>query len=334
MSLAGFRRFLQDTFGAQAEQSVPPPELVAAQQSAAALANQRAADDVIDIFAWEALVALQKYEEYLGEDDPATPAAVGGLLVRTWNEAGLDLAEWTAHPDRSDAQALLRAAVNSAVRYPDAGGTVQGAVSDLAGDVERRRFPGLTVGEAATEMERAYGQPFVNADPAQWLRNSLARVAAARLVRDTVGLEARAEPGPEAQRWARRILLDSELHVHDQQQAVGIAQQHQREVAGSWRGKVVKLAAAVAGYAGLDYAFTGDVNQWFSVGLVAIAVGSGLARSYRDDRRQAHQGVGSAQAQNRGDRSHLAAALDQFGEQYRPPSPGARGRPKGGIEQR
>jgi hypothetical protein len=332
MSMAGLRRFLQDTFSPRAEQQ-PPPQQVTPEQTAAALADQRAADDVIDIFAWEALVALQKYAEHLGEDHPDTPAKVGDLLVRTWDDAGLDLAEWPEESELSDAQALLRTAVDSAVRFPGVGGTVRGAVDDLA--TVQQRFPARTVGEVASELERAYGRPLVTSSPAHWLRSSLGRVAAARLVRDTVGLEARAEAGPEAREWAQRILRESEMHGYDRDQGVDRAEQHERQVAGTWKGKVATLAAAVAGVAGLDYAVTGDVDQWLSGGAVVVYVASRLALNYRDQRRDASRGVGTAQEQNRSGRSDLGGSLDRFGERHRPPpAPGARDRHGDGIGQR
>lgn len=323
------RRFLQATFSSTAEQ---PAEPLTPEQDAAALADQRAADEVVDMFTWEALVALGKYEEHLGEDHPGTPAKAGDLLVQCWRDAGLDLAEWLAEPDPSDARMLLRTAVDMAVNHPGTGGTIQGAVDDLG--VNPRQFPALTVAEVASQMERTYGEPLVTSNPADWLAKSLVRVAAARLVRDTVGSGARAEPGSQAHQWALSILHESELQGYDRQESIGSAQQTVRKVAASWKVKVATLAAGVAGIAGLDYFVTGDVDQWTYGGATAVLFAAHLAAKHFVQRQDAHGGVEAAQAQNLRDRSALAGSLERFGRQHQPRAPGAGGRRAGGVGQR
>ncbi len=321
MEFSELRKFLPD-FG---RKESPQPSRA---EAVAASVSEHDADLVVELFAREALVALGRIERSANQYDDQPDVEVGRRLVKAWHDAGLDLADWSQDEARSDAEAILVTAVDMAARYPDLGVSIDSAVSDLA---MAGRVTTEPVSDMAAELERVYGESLPDQQPRRWLEHSLRRMAAARLVHDTVGLGAELGAGPELRRMADRVVEQSRVIQENRRQQVP-------EVApdppnGEWGYRVMLLAGTVAAWAAGDMVVDGRVDSFIG-GAIAVGVtGAMLLRREHDNRQRAAkettQEVRAVQRGNASDRSNLVAMVDhvhRLSQEPAPPPTDSRGR--------
>ena len=191
------RKFLQDP-GAQPSRT---PE-------------QRAAADVTQLFAREAVLALRQYEQGFG-DDPSAGAKVAERFGGLWRRAGLDLVDWS-RDGTSDAERILAAAARLAgsrhtvsVAAATRHAAETGPISDTADRIQ-------------AGLDDAYGEAYTAPQPSVWLEQSLGRLARARVVQDVVGLGTRVEQGAELAE-AGQAVVEQAQHYADQRRGVDTA---------------------------------------------------------------------------------------------------------------
>ena len=161
------RRFLQQ------------PEPVPAPPSAAVQRTERdAADEVVTLFARDALVALQDLERSY-DDDPDLAREIGGRFRRYWSQAGLDGLDWSG--ERDDAQKIVAAVAELA--NSESGEATTGEASLLVASRGMLQH-GVDDMRADVVVDDSPHAP----DPTERLRESLARLGKARVFRDLVDL--------------------------------------------------------------------------------------------------------------------------------------------------
>lgn len=213
------RRFLQGPDAASSGRSAAVRDL-----------ERRAADQTVDLYARDALVALQDFASSFGSNDPDRGREVGVRLLQYWEQLGMDELDWSGS-DRGDAERIL-AAVAEIAHEPGDGPRTDpiSRASRLAAGRRPLRENADTIRNRTIAES---GEPSQDeGTPDDRLRRSLARMATARVIRDVVDLPTTTR-GSEPVRQAAQQAVDEALRLGDRQRdlerandSVGRAERH------------------------------------------------------------------------------------------------------------
>ncbi|MFF0267304.1 hypothetical protein [Kribbella sp. NPDC004536] len=152
-----------------------------------------AAQQVVDLFATEAVLALDRYEESFPADAPDKARRVADRLAYWWRKLELD----DVRTDRAgtDAEQLLAKAAELSLD-PDNnwGVSIEEAAAQAVNDaaVEGRPLPAKGIEDYRREFAEAYGGHAQEPDwDDTWLAESLVRFRRASVLRDVVAASAR-----------------------------------------------------------------------------------------------------------------------------------------------
>lgn len=269
-----------------------------------------AAQQVVGLFATEALLALDRYERSFpaGATDQARQTA--DRLMHWW--AKLELGDVRLDPEGTDAEQILVAAADLC-RDPknDWGVSLEEASAQAVSRaaLDGRTMPTTTVADLREDFEDAYGgRAVLPVRDDDWLAQSLTRLARASVLRDVIveGAQVRVsaplrEAADELVRQGQQLMDDRRDLARRQEAPINrrtvFAQQ-------------VRLTSAYAAY-NLGVDLTG-APLWADIALKAPAFAIYLKQS-RDSWRDHSQTVGSrldpAQAQLRSVRNDLIGTL-------------------------
>ncbi|MFD7159106.1 hypothetical protein ACFV9C_31230 [Kribbella sp. NPDC059898] len=147
-----------------------------------------AARQVVDLFATEALLAMDRYERSLPADMPDKARRTADRFAHWWHALELD----DVRLDRSgtDAEQLLAKVSDLAIAPDNGRGVNLGDVSGLArreAANNGRRIPAKGIADFRKEFEQTYGgRANEPSHDDTWLAESLTRFARASLLRDVV----------------------------------------------------------------------------------------------------------------------------------------------------
>jgi hypothetical protein len=181
-------------------------------RDAARRAELKAAGEVMDLFAREAVLALDRYVESL---PPGRPLEAGERFAGLWRESGLHKVEF---PNPTDSQRILRAAYGLSQTSSQRPLTVAGATRDasLAG-----RPVTWGIEHLRRDLEDSYGDSLEVPEPGEWLKQSLGRLAKASVVRDAVQLGAAVRLLSPAAREQADNLVQQGLRLKDARREAG-----------------------------------------------------------------------------------------------------------------
>jgi hypothetical protein len=240
----------------------------------------RAAKAIMDLFAQEAVVALDDLERSFSSETPDKAVRVGEEFARLWRGYGLD--EVTFGPDPTDAQRILVAAANIATAPDSQGLTVQGAVAEAQKATERPLSD--TVAQLRSGFQQTFGDELPVPRPREWLEQSLSRVAKSAVLRDVVSLGAEVKVSPEV-RQAADNLVQQGLELDEKTgKASEIASDLNRKNHG-YSDRLRDLAIAVS-MEGTLLAL--NIPPWLKAGLVAPAAGVTLRLAWQEVKEHDH----------------------------------------------
>lgn len=278
------------------------------QPSPAQREQLQAADQVMNLFAQESLLALKAYEDSFPADAPDRAQKVGERLAYHWNRYGLD--EVTPGKDCGDAQRVLWAAAKIA-SDPASRGLRTSAAEGVA-------KPG-TIARLSADLNRRFGDSLPVPPPGQWLDESLSRLAKASVLQDVVRLEAKvavdvsrdaqqASPNESAQQAAADFVRQGQ-RLGDQSREVAAAASKLRTQEPDYYRNQSLLATA---WASATIA-TGAIEPWWAELAVRIPVTGYLVQRAAEaylERRDLQRLVGAGQSELRSVRTELIGSLD------------------------
>jgi hypothetical protein len=152
-----------------------------------------AAQQVVDMFATEALLALDRYEQSFPAAATDQPRQVANRLAHWWRRLELD--DVRLNPEGTDAEQILVAAADLALDPANQWGLSLEEASAQAVNraaMEGRPMPATSVADLRKSFEDAYGDRVVlPVRDDDWLAQSLTRLARASLLRDVIAEGAR-----------------------------------------------------------------------------------------------------------------------------------------------
>ncbi|TDW21549.1 hypothetical protein [Kribbella kalugense] len=176
-----------------------------------------AAQQVVDMFATEALLALDRYEQSFPAGDTDRARRTADRLMDWWRKLKLD--DVRLDPEGSDAEQILVTAAELCFDPKNEWGVSLEEASAQAvsrAALEGRTMPTTTVADLREDFEDAYGGRAVLPErDNDWLGQSLTRLARASLLRDVIaeGAQVRVsaplrEAGDELVRQGQRLMDD------------------------------------------------------------------------------------------------------------------------------
>jgi hypothetical protein len=273
-------------------------------------AERAAAQQVVDMFATEALLALDKVPAYGASRQSAR------LLADWWRKLRMD----DVQPgDGSGPEHILVAAAEISLDPDNRGLDLREAVlraNDRA-DLEARPRPEKDLWELRQDFEDAYGgQASVPARHEEWLAQSLTRVARAALVRDVIAQGARVRVSEPLRAAAEEVVRQGH-HVTKARQQLAAHQAAARAEPSAPAGR----GSAYARQAGLlvalaAYGATVDMSGaplWAQIALktpVGAAYVAGTLKNWSAQQNTIGTALDPAQAQLRSVRRDLITSLD------------------------
>lgn len=273
--------------------------------------EQAAAQQVVDLFATEALLALDRYEQSFPADAPDKARRTADRLAHWWQRLGLD----DVRPDRAgtDAEQILAKAAELSLNPDnDWGVTIEEASAQAISDAatEGRPLPAKGIEDFRKEFADAYGgraQEPVRDDT--WLAESLVRFRRASVLRDVVAEGAKVRVSQPLRAAADDLvrqgqqLMDSRLDLARRQDAPI----SRRDLL---RRQAANVSALLAWDVGVN--LTG-APSWAEAALKVPAVAvyvKAFSDAWRDHDQAVATRLDPAQAQLRAVRKGLTDALD------------------------
>ncbi|MEU4192236.1 hypothetical protein AB0E69_10075 [Kribbella sp. NPDC026611] len=175
-----------------------------------------AAQRVVSLFATEALLALDRYEQMFPADSPAQPRETADELAFWWRELKLDKAqiEPLAGQDRSEsaAEQILEMAAELALDRDNKWGvTIEEATAQAQNRAANKleAMPARGIEDFRQELTEAYGgQVQLPEDADRWLGESLTRLGQAALLRDVVATGARVRVSEPTRQAAAELVQE------------------------------------------------------------------------------------------------------------------------------
>ncbi|WP_350275242.1 hypothetical protein [Kribbella sp. HUAS MG21] len=267
-----------------------------------------AAQQVVDLFATEALLALDRFERSFPAGAAGRERQVADRLAHWWQKLQLD--DVRLDPAGTDAEQILGAAADLSLDPENDWGVSLEEASAQAVNraaLDGRTLPVTTVADLRTDFETAYGDRVkVPERDDEWLVQSLTRFARASVLRDVIAEGAHVRVSEPLRAAANELVrqgqqLTDDRRQLDVQQAVpakGSFTGHARNFAGLW------AYSTVVGMTGAPF--------WAQVAMNTPASALFLA-SWHEQRRQQkafEHRLDPAQAQLRSVRADLIGNLD------------------------
>jgi hypothetical protein len=265
---------------------------------------------VVDLFAGEALLALDRYERSFPADAPDKARRTADRLAYWWRQLELD----DVRLDRAgtDSEQILAKAADLSLDPDNKWGVSLQEASALAmseASIEGRPLPTTSIEDLRKDFTDAYGGSA--GEPAQdsaWLAESLTRFGRASVLRDVIAASAKVRVS-EPLREAADDLVRQGQQLMDNR--LDLARSHERPI--NRREVFARQARATSAY----FAYSLGVNLtgaplWADVAMKAPALGLYIKET-RDAWRDHAQTVASrhdpAQAQLRSVRTNLVNTL-------------------------
>jgi hypothetical protein len=270
-----------------------------------------AARQVVDVFATESLLALDKYSQSIPADATDQARQTADRLATWWRRLKMDDALLGADPTDAE-QILMKAADLSLDPENDFGLSLEDAAeqADMQTGLESR--PALRKGMAdfRREFDEAYGgQAGVPSRADEWLEASLTRLARASLLRDVIAEGSRVQVDQPTRDAADQVVRQGQQFIggQDRLAADRAAPDARREAVGRQARSMLGLAAYSAGVVMSGAPPLATFAMSAPVGPILLARTVSNWRAYRD---APPPGVDPAQAQLRSVRADLINTLD------------------------
>jgi hypothetical protein len=174
------------------------------------------------MFATEALLALDRYEQSIPEAD--RPQQVAARLAFWWRKLRLDEAQLDPRvpeltPGGSDAEQILEMAGELAIDPDNKWGLIVAEATSQAqalAAIEHRDVPLRGIAELRKEFQEAYnGGLTLPSDPNDWLGQSLARLGRAAVLRDVVALGAQVRVSKPTREAADALVAEGQRLIDE-----------------------------------------------------------------------------------------------------------------------
>jgi hypothetical protein len=269
-----------------------------------------AAQQVVDLFASEALLALDRFERSFPAAATGREREVADRLAYWWQKLELD--DVRVDPEGSDAEQVLAAAADLSLDPENHWGVSLEEASAQAlnrAAMEGRTMPATTVADLRRNFDEAYGgRADVPDRDDEWLAQSLTRLARASVLRDVIAEGARVRLS-EPVRAAADELVRQGQQLMDDRRELAVQQAKPADTRGSFLRHVRNFAGFTAYSTAVGLT---DAPVWAQVALNAPA-GALFLASWREQQDQAaafDRRLDPAQAQLRSVRTDLINNLD------------------------
>jgi hypothetical protein len=267
-----------------------------------------AARQVVDLFASEALLALDRYERSFPKSETDSARQVGDRLAYWWQKLELD--DVRPDPRGSDAEQILSAAGGLSVDPENKWGVSIEYASAYANNlavVDGRTMPTTTIDDLRARFDQAYGgQASVPGRADDWLAQSLTRFARSSALRDVLAEGARVEASEPLRAAADELVRQGQRLMDDRR---GLAVQRETPAKRSF-GVNARNFAGYWAY-GTALSLTG-APFWAQVAMNTPATAMLLHSWYEQHEQRKHR-LDPAQAQLRSVRTDLIKNLDEAG---------------------
>ncbi|NUS00418.1 MAG: hypothetical protein HOV67_34780, partial [Kribbellaceae bacterium] len=270
-----------------------------------------AAQQVVDLFATEALLALDRYEQSFPADAPDKARRLADRLAHWWQRLELD--DVLLHRPDSDAeQILVKAAELSLDPDNDRGVSVEEASAQAinAAAIAGRPLPAKSIQDFRKEFADAYGGRAQEPDwDDTWLAESLVRLRRASVLRDVVAAGSRVRVSAPLREAADDLVRQGQRLMDSR---MALARRQEEPV--SRREPLLRSARDAAALLAWDVTvnLTG-APLWADVALKAPALAvyvKSVTDAWRDHDHSVATRLHPAQAQLRAVRKNLTDTLD------------------------
>lgn len=273
--------------------------------------ERAAAQQVVELFAAEALLALDRYERSFPAAAPDKPRRTADRLAHWWRK--LDLDDVRLDPDGTDAEQILAKAAELALDPDnDWGVSLEEASAQAVNDaaIEGRTLPVSGVADLRKQFDEAYGgRADIPSRDDEWLARSLTRFARASVLRDVVAEAAHVRVSAPLRAAADDIVRQGQQLMDDR-----LSLARRRESPVSRREVVLRQARMTSAF----FAYTVGVNLagaplWAELAMKAPALAvyvKGTSDAWLDHSNAVATRLDPAQAQLRSVRKGLTDGLD------------------------
>ncbi|TCC08207.1 hypothetical protein [Kribbella soli] len=266
---------------------------------------------VVEMFATEALLALDKYERSLPADATDRGQQTADRLAHWWKQLKMDDA--LRGGGGTDAEQILAKAADLALDpHNHEGLRVEDAAAQakMMADFRGRPTAMKDIADFRREFGTAYGGTAdVPASGDEWLAQSLTRLARASLLRDVVTRGAKAELSRPL-RDAADELVQQGQKLMDGQDELAVRQQMSAAEDASYRHQVRLVVGSLVYAAGVTASGAPDLAQAAMLAPAAAVAITQTVKSWNARQNPPEPGLDPAQAQLRSVRTDLTNTLD------------------------
>jgi hypothetical protein len=288
-----------------------------------------AAGQVVDLFASEALLALDRYERSFPESATDRERQVANRLAYWWRKLEMD--GEVLDPRGSDAEQILGTAAGLALDPQNEWGVsveyAAGHASGLA-VAEGRPAPATTIDDLRGRFDQEYGGEAGEPElPDDWLAQSLTRLSRASVLRDVIAAGARVSPDESLRKTTDELVRQGQ-QLMDQRRGLTVLEEQPPKAPSPAQWHLRNFVATAGFSAGLTAASDVAVQGGFLAVGALYATGVGL--EVRKLRHAFDHWLDPAQAQLRSVRGDLINSLDGAADATQRAARSARGADRGG----
>jgi hypothetical protein len=270
-----------------------------------------AAQQVVDLFAAEALLALDRYERSFPAQATDQARRTADRLAYWWRK--LDLDDVRLDPDGSDAEQILAAAADLSLDPDNHWGLSLEEASAQAVNraaMDGRTMPTTTVADLRKEFDDAYGgRAGVPARDDEWLGQSLTRLGRACVLRDVIAEGAQVRVSQPLRQAADDLVRQGQQFMDDRRHLA-----RKQEAPIDRRPTLLRQARITGAF----FAYSAGVGLtgaplWAEVAMRVPALAlyvKGTTDAWRDHDQAVATRLDPAQAQLRSVRKGIADSLD------------------------
>jgi hypothetical protein len=267
------------------------------------------ARQVVDMFATEALLALDRYGKSLPAGAPDGPQQTADRFAHWWRRLRLDDA-WRGAGGTDAEQILAKAAELALDPGNDAGLSAEEAAAQAnsVAAYKGRPMPLKAIADFRRDFAAAYGGKADLPEPEQWLVQSLTRLARASVLRDVVARGAQVQLS-QPLRDAADDLARQGRELMDARRELGVRQQAQAGRESEARRGIWTVAGCVAYSLGVTATGAPPLAQLAMIAPALAVTVSETAKSWDALQAPAGPGLDPAQAELRSVRTDLVNTL-------------------------